>query len=419
MKRSKKINLISFALILPVIGIGFFVFSKKTNFQIESSQIAQSDKNAVAEEKIKKPLNIDIEPQKPLIDPPQIIKAVYLTGWSGGSEKKINEIINLKKTTGFNAVVIDIKDYSGYVSYEINLPQIDEYGAKEVKIKKINTLIKKLHDNGVYAIARITVFQDPVLAKARPDLAVKKKSNASSTPPYPTWYDKKGLAWSDPASKEVWDYNIAIAKDAASRGFDEINFDYIRFPSDGDMSSMYFSFWDQKIPKKKIINGFFKYLRESLPETKISADIFGLVTIQKDDLGIGQILEDAYKYFDFVCPMVYPSHYYPGTLNFSNPAKYPYEIVKYSIDEAVKRLINFETQEDLKNATSTKETPSGAVKPRITVKIRPWLQDFNLGAIYSLEMVKAQIKAVSDSLGQRYNGFMLWNASNIYTKEAL
>lgn len=411
-----KIKLAAIFLALAVGGLGWFFIFYKNSVSIDpkSGLAAESAQN----QQVKKfPANEDIEPQKPLIDPPQIIKAVYLTGWSGGSDKKINEIIDLKKTTGLNAVVIDIKDYSGYISYEINLPQIDQYDAKEVKIKKVNTLIKKLHDNGIYVIARITVFQDPVLAKARPDLAVKKKENASSTLPYPTWYDNKGLAWVDPASKEVWDYNVAIAKDAAARGFDELNFDYIRFPSDGDMQSIYFSFWDQKISKQKIISGFFKYLRESLAETKISADIFGLVTINKDDLGIGQVLEDVYKYFDFICPMVYPSHYYSGTLNFTNPAEHPYEVVKYSIDEAVKRLANFEALEVSKNATSTAiETPSVAIKPQIMPKIRPWLQDFNLGAVYTLEMVRAQIKAVSDSLGQRYNGFMLWNPSNKYTK---
>lgn len=417
----KKISLISFALILPIIGLGFFIFSKKTNFQIEPGRVAQSDKNAATGEKIKNLFNTDIEPQKPLANPPEIIKAIYLTAWSAATESRINYLLNLAKNGKINAAVIDIKDFSGYVSYNIDLSQVEEYRTKEIKIKNINSLIKRLHDQNVYVIARITVFQDPALAKARPDLAVKKKSNASSTPPYPTWYDKKGLAWSNPTLKEVWDYNIAIAKDAANRGFDEINFDYIRFPSDGDMSSMYFSSLDSKTSKAKIIANFFKYLRESLPDVKISADVFGLVAIKKDDLGIGQILEDIYKYFDYVCPMVYPSHYYSGTLGYKNPAEHPYEVVKYSLDEAVNRLnalkIVLNPTQTASSATPGPEQTS--LKSRNLAKIRPWLQDFNLGANYTSEMVRAEIKAVLDSLGENYSGFMLWNPSNVYTKEAL
>lgn len=381
----------------------------------EKTASSSSDKTDLKSEKL--PVNSDIEPQKPLLNPPETIKGVYMTSWSAASDIRVNGIIEMKKNSGLNAVIVDIKDYSGLIAYDIKLPQSEEYKTKEIRIRKLNSLIKKFHDNGIYAIARITVFQDPALAKARPDLAVKKKENASSTPPYPTWYDRKGLAWTDPSSKEVWDYNIAIAKDALARGFDEINFDYIRFPSDGDMKSMYFSFWDQKIPRDKIIQSFFKYTRESLPEAKLSADLFGLVTINKDDLGIGQILEDAYQYFDFVSPMVYPSHYYSGTLGYSNPAEYPYEIIKYSMDSAAKRLQDYEFKLISEQKTATSNAENGT--PKQISKIRPWLQDFSLGTVYTLEMVKLQIKAVSDSLGNRYNGYMLWNPSNFYTQKAI
>lgn len=388
------------------------------------SPISQAD--ATSGENLAKKISTDIEPQKPVIAPPAIIKAVYMTSWSAGTESRVNYLINLKRTSGVNAAVIDIKDYSGLIAYDIDLPQADQYKTKEVRIKNINELIKRLHDEGIYVIAREAVFEDPALAKARPDLAVKKKtiSSPSSTPVFSTWKDNKGLSWSDPSSKEVWDYNIAIAKDAASRGFDEINFDYIRFPSDGDMASMYFSAWDQKTPKHIVLRNFFKYLRESLPNTRISADIFGLVTSEKTDMGIGQVLEDIYPYFDFISPMVYPSHYYSGTLGFKNPADHPYEVVKYSIDSALKRLIVME------NSVETGSVASSSLKasvidstvppdPQITAKIRPWLQDFNMGATYTADMIQAEINAVSDSLGTRYNGFMMWNPSNVYTKAAL
>jgi hypothetical protein len=376
------------------------MFSKKFRFIILASVLlitgaAQAPSKETAEKVA--------EPRKPVKSAPQVIRGVYFTGWSAGTESKVNYLINLRKTARVNAVVIDVKDFSGNIGYDIDLPEVKRYKAKEIKIRDIDGLIKRLHDEGFYVIARITVFEDGALAKARPDLAVKKRvKTASGGVSYVTWRDRKGLSWSDPSSKEVWDYNIAIARDALARGFDELNFDYIRFPSDGDMKSMYFSFLDKNKTKEQALKGFFRYLRQSLPNARISADIFGLVAIKKEDIGVGQILEDIYRYFDYVCPMVYPSHYYSGTLGYKNPARYPYQIVKYSIDEALKRLFELEKQ-----------------YPGIKAKLRPWLQDFDLGADYDAGMVKAQIKAVYDSLGDRYNGFMLWNPSNIYTKEAL
>ncbi|MBI3638442.1 hypothetical protein HY227_01730, partial [Candidatus Wolfebacteria bacterium] len=219
----------------------------------------------------------DIEPQSPLANPPSVIKAAYFTGWSAGSSKKVDYIIDLARTTEINAVVIDVKDYSGYVGYDIQIPEVIKYNAKETRISKINALIKKLHDEGIYVIARITIFQDPRLAKARPDLAVKSKATGD------VWRDRKGLSWMDPSNKEVWDYNISIAKDASARGFDEINFDYIRFPSDGKINDMKFSSWDEKSPKHETIRKFFRYLCSQMGDIKISADLFGLATVQSDD----------------------------------------------------------------------------------------------------------------------------------------
>ena len=422
----KKTKIIASSLIFLIAGFGWFYFlSKKTVISIESKQPEQASQQVSLPEKTEKietqkPANSDIEPQKPLQNPPETIKAVYFTSWSGATESRINYLLDLKKTTQINSVVIDIKDYSGLIAYNIDLPEAEKYRTKEIRISKINSLIKKLHDNGIYIIARITAFQDPALAKARPDLAVKRKNNASSTPPYPTWYDNKKLAWLDPGSKEVWDYIVSIAKDAAGRGFDEINFDYIRFPSDGDLSVMYFSFSDPKIPKHQIIKNFFQYLRESLPDIKISADIFGLVTINKDDMGIGQVLEDIYENFDYVCPMVYPSHYYTGTLGYKNPADHPYEVIRYSMDNAFNRLLALKYPKTAASATSSPQTDQiSPANPKIRAKLRPWLQDFDLGAIYTADMVKSEIKAVSDALKYEYSGFMLWNPSNVYTKEAV
>lgn len=357
----------------------------------------------------------DIENQSPLTDPPQVIKAVYVTSHTAGTQSRINALIDLIKQTELNAVVIDIKDYSGYVAYDIKDEDVERYGAKEIRIPRINSLIRRLHDEGIYVIARITIFQDPVLAAARPDWAIKNAVTGD------LWRDNKGIAWIDPAAKEAWEYNIRIAKDAAGRGFDELNFDYIRFPSDGDLSVMSFPFYDGKTLKRSIIADFFKHLRAELEGTKISGDLFGLSTVNTDDLGMGQVIEDAYVSFDYVAPMVYPSHYARGFLGFQNPAAHPYEVVKYSMDLALRRLQKLESGIlNLESGTTTTSSAFGKIqnsKSKIQSKLRPWLQDFDLGANYDAAKVRAQIRAVEDA-GLR-DGWMLWNPGNVYTREAL
>lgn len=297
-----------------------------------------------------------------------------------------------------------LKTGRGHIAYNTAVPEAEEYKAKSIRIRDISSLISKLKEKGIYVIARITVFQDPVLAKARPDLAVHSKNKLSALG-FPSvsslWFDNSGLAWIDPAAKESWDYNVAIAREAVGLGFDEINFDYIRFPSDGNLQDMSFTFWDGSTPKSLIMREFFEHLRQELPDAKLSIDLFGLSTVNYDDLGIGQVIEDSFEYFDYICPMVYPSHYAPGFLNHHNPAVYPYEVVKYSMDSALKRLAVF---------SQSKE---------INARLRPWLQDFNLGAVYDDNMVRMQIEAVYDSAKDDFNGFMLWNSSNVYTKGAL
>ena len=412
-------------LVLVLISFGLFLFSQ-TKHEI-NIVVSPNELILAVPEAQPPPANVvnnpqplsDIEPQKPLANPPEEIKAVYLTSWSAGNKTKIDYIVDLLKNTELNAVVIDIKDFSGYIAYNIKNAEIEKYKAKDIRIPKLNSLIKRLHDENIYIIARLTVFQDPVLAKARPDLAVKSKTKNE------IWYDNKNLAWIDPAAEAAWDYNIAIAKDAANRGFDELNFDYIRFPSDGDLNDLSFPFWDEKIPQSAVIRNFFKYLRSELKDIRISADLFGLTTISRNDLGIGQIIEDAYAYFDFVSPMVYPSHYFPGFFGYKNPALYPYEVVRQSMDSALKRLREYGLKPTTSSTASSTATSTIELKnesSQLKAKLRPWLQDFNLGATYNAEMVSKEIQAVYDAATttpELINGFMLWNPSNIYTKEAL
>ncbi|MBI4084896.1 MAG: hypothetical protein HY432_00030 [Candidatus Liptonbacteria bacterium] len=358
----------------------------------------------------------DIEKQSQLKNPPEMVKAIYITGWSAGSYNRMTSLINLVEARGLNAVVIDVKDYSGYVSYATDVPEVKTSGAeKELRILRPNELIKRLHDKNIYVIGRITVFQDPILAKAHPEWALQNKTTGK------TWKDNHGLAWMDAAGRQTWDYNIAIAKDALGRGFDEINFDYIRFASDGNLGVIGYPFWDEKTPRHTVISTFFSYLRQQLPDAKISADLFGLATIDTwDDLGIGQVIEDAYKYFDYVCPMIYPSHFAAGFMGYKNPANYPYEVIKYSMDGALKRLLG----KPVAAATSTATTTAGNATSssassgiNYRAKLRPWLQAFDLGAAYTSEMIQKQISATDDAFAgspDKYAGWLLWDPANNY-----
>src|SRR3989338_8249134 len=372
-------------LIFVIAGAGLFLFfSINNSVTIPDASKTASEQLVVSE----KPKDVetevnqygDIPPQKPLANPPEIIKAVYATGWTAGGIKGLNRMIDLIKITELNAIIIDIKDYSGELSYQTDIEEVERYGKdRDLKILRPNAMIKKLHDEGIYVIARQTVFQDPVLAKARPDLALTSSSTGKQ------WLDNKKVMWIDPAGKEALDYNILIAKEALARGFDEVNFDYIRFASDGNVDDIKYPFWDEKTLKRYVVRDFWRYLRKALPDAKISADLFGLATISYGDIGIGQNIDDAYNYFDAVAPMVYPSHYNKGFNGYQNPALYPYEVVYKSILEANELLKHY-----MINAANSTSTEYYLVKKP---QLRPWLQDFDLGANYDVGKVKAQIQA--------------------------
>ena len=384
----KLFKIILLFLIVFLVGAIFFILFQEREVVIYP---AKSEESLNGAEGIEEGELEEVTP-KLLEIKPEVVKAIYLTSWSASSEKYIDYLINLARRSELNGVVIDVKDWSGAVFYETAIPEVEEYGAKEVRIRNIRKLIDRLHQEGIYLIARIVVFQDPLLAQARPDLAVRRKSDNS------LWLDRSRLAWIDPGAKESWDYNIRIAQEVSKLGFDEVNFDYVRFPSDGDLKDMAFPFWDKDIEGHLMIREFFAYLRQQMPEARLSIDLFGLSAIREDDLGVGQIIEDAFAYFDYVCPMVYPSHYAPNFLGYKNPAEYPYEVVKDSLEKAWARLLTFDLIER-------------------RVKIRPWLQDFDLGAVYDLEKVERQIRASQEAAGDNFNGFMLWNSSNIYSEE--
>jgi hypothetical protein len=292
--------------------------------------------------------------------------------------------------------------------------------------------VERLHADNIFVIGRITVFQDPFEAARSPHLAVKRLDGETN------WKDGKGLSFIDVAARQYWDHIIDLAVDSYNIGFDELNFDYVRYPSDGNMQDISFphtagSDWPNN--KQANLEAFFKYLNEKLDDEKMfasvrhentgrasstpwtSADLFGMTTTNFDDLSIGQIQERTAPYFDFVAPMVYPSHYPHDYLGLGNPNHHPYEIVYHAMKTGVDRMMATTTKVDgfLHERVGT-STPAVYTKPAFTGdRLRTWIQDFDYGGNYDVAEVKAQIKASQDA---GVNSYMVWAPSNIYTKGA-
>jgi hypothetical protein len=323
------------------------------------------------------------------IKTPKILKAVYISSWAAGSQNFREKFFHLIEGSEINAVVIDIKDYTGRISFNIHQKYFEDIGSCQNRIPDIERFIAELHDKNIYVIGRISSFQDSYLVGVHPEWAVKSKSGS-------TWRDKKGVAWLEAGAKPVWEYLVNIAKASYDVGFDELNFDYIRFPSDGNTDDIDYK-WMNNRTKREVIKDFLVYIKQNLKDidAPVSVDFFGYTTTNKDDLGIGQVFEDALQSVDFVYPMVYPSHFGKGFLGYDNPAKYPYEVIKYSMDHAIEKA---------KFASTTKD------------KIKPWLQAFDLGADYTPNMVRTQIDAVYE---KDLKGWLLWNAGSEYDRGAI
>lgn len=335
---------------------------------------------------------------------PRDIRAIYLTSWSAATPGRVTQAIKLIEDTELNGVVIDIKDYTGRVVFMTSSPVIHRFGSEDARLGNLADLVSRFHQSGVYVTVRVAGFQDQHLLKVRPDLAVRDTTGR-------IWRDRKGLGWVDPASREVWEYLVEIGRAAAQAGVDELNFDYIRFPSDGNLSGLRYPIFDENATsKREVLRQFFEFLTTALRPTGavLSADLFGLATVRPDDLGIGQILEDALLYFDYVSPMVYPSHYARGFLQFKNPAAHPYEVVRYSLERAEWRRAQFARMLD---PFAAAEHDHGSSIDRLA-RIRPWLQAFDLGAPYPPSVIRTQMKAVYDT-GLDF-GWYLWNPSNKY-----
>ncbi|MBI3991550.1 MAG: putative glycoside hydrolase, partial [Candidatus Omnitrophica bacterium] len=314
-------------------------------------------------------------------------KGVHVSAWVSGTDWWFKDLVALTKRTELNALVIDCKDESGYVSWNSGVKLARESGAcSDIRIKDIKYLLEICKKNNVYPITRIVVFNDSVLARYKPRLAIQTRDGKA-------WKARKGYSYLDPYNKQAWDYNVALAQEAAALGFKEIQFDYVRFPSDGDVKSCVFPSKDNR-SKSQVISGFLSYAREALKPYKVvlSVDIFGQTGLANDDMGIGQVIEDIAKNVDYICPMVYPSHYWGGVYGVKTPEKSPYPIVKASLADMKRRIAGY------------------------NCKIRPWLQDFSLKVPYGKKEVQLQIQACRDS---GINEWLLWDPKCTYTEEAL
>lgn len=369
------------------------------------------------------------------IQTPEYVKAIYMTQCVVGTPSFREDLVKIAETTEINSIVIDIKDYTGKIGFSTENPILSGSVSQECGAYDMSEFIESLHQKNIYVIGRITVFQDPFYSREYPDLAVKKASATSTI-----WTDYKGLSFIDAGARPFWDYIVTLSKESFDIGFDELNYDYIRFPSDGNMRDIYYPFSENIIVndpdygKAEVIERFFSYLssemRNYIKESKdingniyvnsrpiLSADLFGMVTTNTDDLNIGQVLERATPYFDFIAPMTYPSHYPKNFNGWSNPNEHVYDVVKFSIDSAVERLQSTTTTvKTLTNISLSTTTDLFSNKVYSRLKLRPWLQDFDYGGNYGIEEVKAQIQATYDA---GLNSWMLWSPSNIYTIGAL
>lgn len=343
------------------------------------------------------PAQIVVEPSEPaptLPPAPESVRGIYISGPMAGSAY-MDELIALVDETELNAVVIDIKDDEGRLTYEAGSGPAAEMGACVPYIQDMPGLVADLKDRGIYTIARVVAFKDPFLAKAEPDLALHDQNGAVIA-------ESGAASWVNPFEKQAWDYLEEIALGAADAGFDEVQFDYVRFPAGGSAQIDYGQAGEAK--KEDAIAGFLTEVTSLLHEkgVRCSADVFGtIITNPADAAYVGQDFVQLAQIVDKICPMVYPSHYAPDSFGLSVPDSQPYETIHTALKYASSSLFGFEAE-------------------RVNC-VRPWLQDFTATWVtghitYGPEELRAQIKAVYDA---GYTDWLLWNAGNQYTVEGL
>lgn len=333
---------------------------------------------------------------------PKKVRGIYLSAYIAGTPELMDNILAEIEKSQINAVVIDVKNDDGRITFPVDTPVVSEIGACKPYISNVEELIKKLKERDIYVIARVVAFRDPYLAEAKPEWSLKKADGS-------LYRDNNGLAWVNPYKKEVWDYLIEVGKGAAQAGFDEIQFDYIRFSTEKGMKQVVFEEEDTKgRSKTDIITEFITYAYEPLKEAGlfVSADVFGaIIGSEQDANSVGQIYYEMAKHLDYICPMIYPSHYADGNFGIEHPDTKPYDTILAAL---------MGSQADLASSSNGEKEEKLAV-------VRPWLQDFTASYLkhyitYGPEQVKAQIQAVYDA---GYEEWILWDAACTYDWKGL
>jgi hypothetical protein len=316
-------------------------------------------------------------------------KGLYISFWAAGSKKKRKKLFNLIDNSDINTVVIDIKNEYGYISYKGNVKEAQEIGAYNKRtIRDFNELMQELKKRNLYVIGRIVVFKDELFATKNKECAIYNDKNS-------LWRSGDNLAWSSPFCKKAHTYNIKIAKDAVLNGFDEINFDYTRFPAS---KNIVFEQENNSTTRVRAISAFLQEANKTLKplHVKISVDTYGYACWNKKDTGIGQNLKEMSKYVDFISPMLYPSGFHMGIPGYKNPMESMYETIYLSLEMASRKI---------------------GVKSNV---FRPWLQAFR---DYSFDKRKfgnyeimLQTKAAEDF---NANGWLLWNPASYFLSDWL
>lgn len=323
------------------------------------------------------------------------MRALYVNAWAAGSRSRMAELLRIADATEINSFIIDIKESDTFLSYDSTaIPMAREIGANlRPATKWLPALVDTLNAHGIYSVARIVVFKDRMLAEKKPDLAIRHVNGG-------LWRDRKGGAWVNPYDKRVWDYNIAIAKEALAMGFSELQWDYVRFPDVTDAMRATMSYpGSNGRTRATNIRDFILYSKAQLREfnVPVTADVFGLVTHAEGDVDIGQHWETVIAAADAVLPMVYPSHYSTGHYGFVKPHAVPYQLIRVALTDAVQRT------EFLRDSA------------KVTVgEIRPWLEAMSIrGMTYGSPEVRAQIQATYDA---GLKSWALWNPGSKYAE---
>lgn len=324
------------------------------------------------------------------------VRGIYVTSSSASLTKRVDDLIALSKRTKINAFVIDVKEDDGTLLFKMKAGEKYNPNAnRRSPIKDIDKFMKKMKDNNIYTIARIVSFKDPTYAKANPDKAIITKSTGKP------FTNSDGVIWVSPHDRYLWEYNIAVAKEAALAGFDEIQFDYVRFPaSNGGKLDKDLDYRNpNKESKPETIQKYLQYARKELEAlgVYIAADVYGQVGSLPDDMALGQHWESVSNVVDYICPMIYPSHYGKGVYGLPVPDAEPYKTVYRSTQDSMNRNANIDTP----------------------AMIRPWIQAFTARWVkgyitYGPEQIELQVKALKD-LG--INEYILWSPTNRYRIE--